>query len=132
MNTVKIPTSSDIYLEVNGVKAAVVQSYRVKTSRSSRRVEAFGQAEPVATICGPNSYELELSRLYATDEAIRDGISFHELEDFSLVICKPDRSVIYYGCQWDTLEESAEVGGTVLEKVTVLAARRVETVNGQG
>ncbi len=128
MNTMKIPTSSDIYLEVNGTKVAVVQSYRVRTNRRSRKVEAFGQSEPVATIRGQSTYELELSRLYATDEAIRDGISFYELEDFSLVICKPDRNVIYYGCQWDTLEESAEVGGMVLERVTVLAARRVETV----
>ena len=27
----------------------------------------------------------ELTRLYATDEAISDGINFHDLEDFSLV-----------------------------------------------
>ena len=36
------PTSSDIYLEVDGKKVAVVQSYAAKTSRSSRTVEAFG------------------------------------------------------------------------------------------
>ena len=46
------PTSSDIYLEVNGVKVAVVQSYTAKTTQSSTAVEAFGQNEPVATIAG--------------------------------------------------------------------------------
>ena len=96
MAAVKIPTSADIYLEVNGVRVAVVQSYKVTATRS-------------------------------TDEAIRDGIDFMQLDDFSLVVCKPDRNVIYSGCQWSRLEESAEVGGNVMEKVTIEAARRTET-----
>ena len=53
---------------------------------------------------------LELTRLYATDEAIRDGLNFCDLDDFSLVVCKPDRNVIYTGCRWKSLQESAEVG----------------------
>ena len=39
------PTSSDIWLEVDGQKVAVVQSYAVKTTKSSMAVEAFGEAE---------------------------------------------------------------------------------------
>ena len=42
MTVTGFPTSSDIYLEVDGKKVAVVQSYAAKTSRSSRTVEAFG------------------------------------------------------------------------------------------
>ena len=63
----------------------------------------------------------------ATDAAISDGIRFHDLEDFSLVICKPDRRIIYDNCQWSTLEESAEVGGMVLEKAVIYASHRMET-----
>lgn len=122
----KIPTTADIYLEVNGVRVAVVQSYRVTASRDSKAVYAFGQSEPVATIRGRSQYTLELNRIYATDEAIRDGLDFTQLEDFSLVICKPDRNVIYTGCQWSKLSESAEVGGNVLEKVVIEAKSRVE------
>jgi len=84
--TVKIPTSNDIYLEANGKKVAVVQSYRSVAGRTERTVEAFGESEPVATIASHNTYQLTLTRLYATDEAISDGISFYELRDFSLVI----------------------------------------------
>ena len=97
------PTSSDIYLEIEGKKVAVVQSYSARTTRSSQNVEAFGEDEPVATIPGPRTHLIELTRLYATDEAIRDGINFHDLTDFSLVICK------------------------VVEKISVVAARRIET-----
>ena len=121
------PTSSDIYLEIDGKKVAVVQSYTAKTTRSSQSVEAFGEEEPVATIPGPRTHVLELTRLYATDEAIRDGINFHDLEDFSLVICKPDRKIIYSGCQWSDIDENGQLGAMVVEKITIVAARRIET-----
>ena len=85
------PTSSDIYLEVEGKKVAVVQSYS------------------------------------ATDEAIRDGLDFYGLEDFSLVIVKPDRRIIYSGCQWSSIGEVGTLGAMVVEKITVVAAKRIET-----
>ena len=121
------PTSSDIYLELDGRKVAVVQSYTAKAAKSSRSVEAFGESEPVATIEGQKKYTLELTRLYATDDAISDGINFYDLRDFSLVICKPDRKVIYSGCQWSTIQEEGQLNAMVAEKVTVVASKRIET-----
>lgn len=120
------PTSSDIYLEADGVRVAVVQSYAAKTTKSSTAVEAFGESEPVATSPGQATHVIELSRLYATDQAIRDGLDFYEMKDFSLVICKPDRKVIYSGCQWSSIQESANIGSMVLEKVSLVASRRIE------
>ncbi|MGM9619323.1 MAG: hypothetical protein ACI3W8_05780 [Oscillospiraceae bacterium] len=121
------PTSSDIYLELNGKKIAVVQGYKAKVTRSSLTVEAFGQDEPVATIQGQAKYTVELERLYATDEAISDGINFYELTDFSLVICKPDRKIIYSGCHWSSIAEEGVLNAMVAEKITLLAAKRIET-----
>ena len=114
------PTSSDIYLELDGKKVAVVQGYTAKASKSSRIVEAFGESEPVATIEGQRKYTLELTRLYATDDAVSDGINFYDLKDFSLVICKPDRRVIYADCQWSSIEENAKLRETVVEKLTIV------------
>ena len=120
------PTSSDIYLEVDGTKVAVVQSYTARSTRSSTAVEAFGEDQPVATVQRQAAHVLELTRLYATDEAISDGIRFHDLTDFSLVICKPDRKIIYSGCNWSAIQETGALGAMVVEKVTVVAARRIE------
>ena len=121
------PTSSDIYLELDGRKIAVVQSYTAKASKTSKSVEAFGESEPVATIEGQKNYTLELTRLYATDDAVSDGINFYELRDFSLIICKPDRKVIYSGCEWSAIQEEGQLNAMVAEKVTVVAAKRIET-----
>ena len=121
------PTSSDIYLEVDGTKVAVVQSYTTRATKTSSAIEAFGEAEPVATVPGQTKHVLELKRLYATDEAIRDGIDFYKLNGFSLVICKPDRKIIYSDCQWSAIQETATLGSMVLEQVTVVAGKRIET-----
>ena len=120
------PTSADIWLELDGQKVAVVQSYSCKTTRSSMTVEAFGEDEPVATVQGPNNYVIQLTRLYATDQAIADKLDFYGMKDFSLVICKPDRKVIYSGCQWSDIQEDAQLGKTVAEKLTLIAQKRME------
>ncbi len=122
-----LPTSSDIWLELDGRKVAVVQSYRCKTTRDSLSVEAFGEDEPVATVQGRQHHEVELKRLYATDEAIADGLDFYGMKDFSLVICKPDRKVIYTNCQWSGIEEDAKLREMVVEKLTLVARRRMES-----
>ena len=121
------PTSADIYLELDGKKVAVVQGYTAKASKSSKNVEAFGESEPVATIEGQRKYTLELTRLYATDDAVSDGINFYDLRDFSLVICKPDRKIIYSGCEWSAIQEEGQLNAMVAEKITVVAAKRIET-----
>ena len=121
------PTSADIYLELDGKKVAVVQGYTAKASKSSKNVEAFGESEPVATIEGQRKYTLELTRLYATDDAVSDGINLYDLRDFSLVICKPDRKIIYSGCEWSTIQEDGQLNAMVAEKVTVVASKRIET-----
>ena len=126
METTGFPTSADIYLELNGRKVAVVQSYAAQASKSARTVAAVGEQEPVATIAGQRKYLLELTRLYATDDAISDGINFYELSDFSLVICKPDRKVIYSGCEWSEIQEEGQLNAMVAERVSVIAAKRIE------
>ena len=126
MSTSGFPTSSDIYLEADGKKIAVVQGYTAKASKTSQAIEAFGESEPVAVIPGQCTYTLTLKRLYATDEAISDGINFYDLHHFSLVICKPDRKVIYSGCEWSDIAEEGKLGAMVMESITVLSTKRIE------
>ena len=129
MSVIGFPTSSDIYLEANGKKVAVVQSYRATATRSEQVVEAFGESEPVSTIANQLQYKLELTRLYVTDEAVGDGINFHELSNFSLVIVKPNRRIVYTGCQWSRIEESGELSQMAAEHITIISNHRTEMAN---
>ena len=53
MALVSIPTSADIYIEVNGTKVAAAQSYRVKSARAGmwRRLEAANRLVRWAVEC---------------------------------------------------------------------------------
>lgn len=122
------PTSKDIHLEVDdGKKIAVVQSYKASSQCESRPVEAFGEAEPIGNSRGTKSYSIILSRLYLTDEAIKDGIDFHTLADFKLVIVKPDQKVTYTNCNWIKIGEEANLNETVAENVEISATGRMVT-----
>ena len=123
---ISIPTSRDIYLEVDGRRLAVVESYQARTRRESAAIEAFGETQPVGTVGGRVQHEVTLSRVYITADAWTDGVNFYDLEDFNLVIVKPDRRVIYTGCRWSDIRETASLGEAVLESVTQQAAGRME------
>lgn len=123
---ITFPTSSDIYLEADGRKIAAVQNYRAVSDKTEKVIEAFGSSEPVAVLTTGLTHKIELTRLYATDDAISDGIDFHALEDFSLVIVKPDKRIVFTGCRWCGIEEDGKLGDTVAEKVRLIAAKRLE------
>ena len=117
MALVSIPTSADIYIEVNGTKVAAAQNYR------SRYVEAFGSSEPVGTVGGRVQHWIELSRVCLCQA---QGVDFYELSGFNLVIVQPDCKIIYSGCEWSDITQSASVGEVGLEKVRLVASRRIK------
>lgn len=122
------PTSSDISIEVNGRKLAVAQQYRAQSTRESRYVEAFGSLEPAGTVGGRIKHLLELTRVSALSDSVNDGIDFHALSGFNVVIARPDRKIIYSGCEWANIDESASLGNVVLEAVSIVASKRMELV----
>lgn len=126
MASFTVPTSKDIYIEVDGRKLAVVEGYKAQSSRESRYIEAFGESEPVGTIGGRTRHQLELSRVVLSAEGLQRGVSFYDLDDFNLVIVRPDRRTVYAGCRWANIAETANLGDPVLEAVTIIAARRTE------
>jgi len=122
---IEFTTSADIGIEVDGKRLAVAQSYRARAQRETRPVEAFGSKFPVGVAGGRTVYQIELARVQLLDEALGDGVDFHGLTGFTLVIAKPGQRVIYSGCEWSGIDESAGLGGTVIESVSLLATGRM-------
>ena len=102
---------------------AAAQSYRVQSARESRYIEAFGSREPVGTVGGRVQHKIELTRVCLCQT---EGIDFYNLSGFNLVIVQPDCKIIYSGCEWADITQSAAVGETILEKVSVVASRRIK------
>ncbi len=126
MLNITFPTSRDIYIEINGKKVAVVESYKAKSTCESQYIEAFGQSEPVGTVSGKIRHTVELSRIYACEDNTSNKVNFYNLSNFNLVIVKPDKKIIYSGCEWSGINESASVNSTVIENITLIAAKRME------
>ncbi len=119
------PTSKDIYIEINGKKLAVAQSYKIKTQKESRYVEAFGSSEPVGTVEGRQKHLIELTRV-TLDATANDQINFHTLDGFNVVIVKPRQKIIFSGCQCTHIFESAALGEVLFETVQIVATKRLE------
>lgn len=122
MDTITIPTSRDIYLEVDGRRAAAVESYEAKAERTLYDVEELGSEFPAATLRGRTRYRLTLRRVQITAQ----DLDFHALTGFNLVVVKPDRRIVYSGCEWVSLSEAIEPGKPCVEVVTLTAQRRTE------
>ena len=126
MSSTMFPTSQDIYIEVNGKKLAVVESYRVQSSQSSKYIEAFGESEPVGTISGRVVHSIYLSRVCVCIDTIEDNVDFYGLSGFNLVVVKPDRRIVYSGCEWVNIKESASLNDVVFENIEIIASKRME------
>ena len=120
-----VPVSSvqNIYIEANGEKLAVVESYKCRAVRETRSVGEIGSSGSAAYVNGLISFYIELKRVLLNGE-YSDPIDFYSLTDFNLVISKPGRRVIYSGCEWTDLIESGSVNGNIIESVTITAAKR--------
>lgn len=53
-------------------------------------------------------------------------MDFFSLEDFNVVIVRPDGKIIYSGCQWSAIGEDAPLGDLVYESLTLVARSRME------
>lgn len=128
MVKIKFPTSQDIYIEVNGKKLAVVESYKAKSVQDSKYIEALGEKEPVGVVTGRVNHLIELSRVYSYCDINGDCINFYDLQNFNLVVVKPDRRIVYSNCEWIGINESASVNDAILENVQVISAKRMEII----
>lgn len=97
-----IPSSIDISLEVNGNRIGVAQSYNAKIAKDK------------------HSHSVTLGRVCFTGQ-----IDMNDLPIFNIIITKPDRKIIYSGCEWACFDEKNQ-SGYVMESLTAIAAKRLE------
>lgn len=129
----RIPTSRDIYLEADGRRIAAVQSYSAKSIRESRSIEVFGSTEPIATIGGRTEYQIELKKVMLLEQKNQEQVDFYDLDDFTLMIIRPDCRIIYTGCQWREIGEEGNLNQPCIERVSLVASRRlVRKLEGYG
>lgn len=116
----------EIYLEANGVRVADASSYSEQTAQQSRRIGAWGEQEPVATVPGRTAYALTLEQLCPAG-----GIDLYDLTDFNVVIQKSNQKVIYSGCHWKTIACSGGKTAKPLFRIELEAEERTQEQEGK-
>lgn len=126
---VKVSTSNDIYLTVDGKTIAGVQSYSTKMTNETKYVDAFGHQTPIGYTVGKTNYSIDLSRVFLEDTAIADGINFYTLanSDFQLVINRNGKIITYKNCIVSEISEDGSLNDSVQEKMTIMALDREES-----
>lgn len=123
---VKVATSNDIFLSIDGKRIAGVQSYSTKMSNETKFVDAFGHKTPIGYTVGKKNFTIDLTRVFLEDTSIKDGIDFYALADadFQLVIDRNGKIVTYSSCIVSELSEDANLNDTVQEKMQIMALER--------
>lgn len=123
---VKVATSNDIYLSINGQRIAGVQSYSTKMTNETKFVDAFGHSTPIGYTIGKKNYSIDLNRVFLEDTAIADGIDFYSLadNDFQLVIDRDGKITTYTSCIVSDISEDGNLNDSVQEKMTINALER--------
>lgn len=122
----QFPTSKDIYFELDGQKVAVVQNYSTSYSKDDREVDSFGEEKPVGYAPGKKQYTVKITKAYIDDPAVKDGISFYNIDNFNFVIVKPDRRVVYTGCSITGIDEDGSLNDIIAENINIRATDRRE------
>ena len=120
-----IPTSRDIYIEIAGVKVAVVESYKVNSSRENTVIKEIGNDNAICIVAGNLLHNIELKRVYFTSTS-QFHVDFFNLFDFTIVIAKPGKRIHYTGCQWTNISDGVSLDGHCVETITVLATGRTQ------
>lgn len=125
---VKITTSNDIFIEIDGKRIAGVQSYSTRYTNDVKTIDAFGQETPIGFTLGKKKYTLDLTKVYLEDTAISDGVDFYTLSDygFNLVIIKNGRRIVYKDCIVSDISEDGALNDKVTEKMSIMALNRVK------
>lgn len=93
-----VPTCNEISVEQNGKAIAVAQSYCVTTLAYKPSVITLSRVCPLP------------------DSTIKDW------NGFNIIIIKPDRKIIYSGCEWKSITRD----GAIIESMEITCEKRIE------
>lgn len=105
-------------LKNGGVTAALVTGWKVEAKQSAEPVYGFGAAEPVGTVTGKRTYELEVEGILP-----QNGQDPESLAEFSLEI---PGGIRYTGCTWRSFTWAKTAAGITRKGLALARGRQEE------
>lgn len=121
---INFPTNKDVYIEVDGKILASVNGYKIKSKCDKRYIRSFWSSDPIGILAGDVVHEIELSRIYLYNNEINSYQDFFELSNFSLILVKPGKKVVYKDCKWTQISESINTQNMLIEDAILISKKR--------
>lgn len=126
----KIPTGKDIYIKINDILLANVQSYEVSTIRKANTFFPYDNDLKKINILSNPLHSISLKKIVCIqgeDDSEDNGYiyDFHELSNFSLSIVLPDKEIVFSECEWLSIEENVDNNSTCIDEFNIIANSRV-------
>ncbi len=118
--------NKDIYIEINNRKIAIIQSYSIKSIREYKSIESFGSKEPIAILPKYLKHFIDISKIQLLNTEFSDNIDFFSLSNFNLTIFRPDKQLIFSGCEWISISESFSINKNCIESISISSIQRLE------
>lgn len=112
MTHISLLFPKDIYIEINGIKLASIKSYHVYIDKNANN--NFFNKEYI---------NIKLSKVCLLEED--NFCDFLKLSDFNLVIFKPKSQLIFSGCNWKSICETAEIEKPVIKSLSIIAQKKI-------
>ena len=124
MKQFSLLSPKDIYIEINGIKLASIKNYNISISKDIYNIKSFNNKIPVKTLELNSSINIKLLKVCLLTQ--ENPIDFFNLSDFNLVIFKPKYQIIFFGCNWSDITESAEINSTIINSLSLKAQKQIK------
>ena len=119
-------SDDDICIEINGERVGSVEKYKERIYRDNVMIEAIGEEEPIANLCGGMRYHVEFSKFYVYTMLMGGEKSIKNISNFELVVKMLDKKIVYSNCEWLEINKNIEINSCVYENVKLSAIHRKE------
>lgn len=116
--------ASAVRILVEGAAVAHAAGYRLKTVRGCEALHPYGAAGPVALLCSPAQYVLELEQILWEKKAV----DYYTKSNFSVEIHENGKVIRYTACQWTVIEEQ-DKNGLLWQRAALMALQRTEAAD---
>lgn len=125
LKSISLLHPKDIYIEINGIRAAAIKSYKLNISKEIYKINNFSQMSSMKILPCQTLYNIKLIKVCLLDIESVDPIDFFSLCDFNLAIVKPKSYTIFSDCNWTSISEDISIDTPIIQSISLTATKRI-------
>ena len=123
-----VPTAPNISVMINGIPLGAIEHFSEKTVRDLKLLRSLASAENREFYRGAEEYILRLHYIMPLNSLLTDAQwDVHDLQNFEVRINLIDHAIVFDSCEYESVETSCDVAGSLTCEAVIHALHRTET-----